>query len=54
VAELGAVSARRNDKALIWSQLKSRYYAASDELHTLYRLDEYLTSGMSLSCPSFT
>ena len=42
----GAVRTSGNAKEVIWSQLKSRYYAASDELHLLYRLDEYMTSGM--------
>jgi len=42
----GAVRTMRHDKDVIWSQLKSRYYSASDEIHVIYRLDEYMTSGM--------
>jgi len=42
----GAVRNTGNHTDRIWSQLKSRYNAASDELHTIYRLDEYMYFGM--------
>jgi len=45
----GAVRSRRNSKDVIWSQLKARYYAASEELHVIYRLDQYMTAGIELS-----
>ena len=47
----GAVGGASKEK--IWSQLKSRYYAATEELRRLYRLDDYMTAGMKLKSVTY-
>ena len=44
----GAVRGTMDAKDRILSQLRSRYYAATEELQQLYGLDEYATSGIRL------